>query len=572
MNLRREYPRPQMARNKYVNLNGEWNFKFLKIDDAVLNQKFEKKIVVPFVYEYPLSGINEVKTHYDRMVYERYFKVSEESLNNNQLLCFNGVDYECNVFVNNIFVGSHKGGYTYFDFDIKKYLKVGENLLTIEVIDKNDPKQIRGKQTWCGPFGCWYIPTSGIFKSVWLEEFNLDAIKTIKITPNIDNFSFEFSLETYYKVATKAIIKVCYKGKNVKTHELMIKDDISNFAILLNEENIFDDKVFWSPENPNLFDIEIELYKADILCDSVTPYSGFRKISVDTEGIITLNTNKYYQKLVLQQGYYEGGGLTPASIDDFKNDILLMKKLGFNGARVHQKIEDPYFYYFADKLGFITWLECPSAYEYSYQEINGQLNEWMTIVEQNYNFVSIVCYVPLNESWGVSKIVNDKKMQSFASSLYFATKSIDSTRLVSTNDGWEIVMPSDIIGVHDYIKGGEDLLNKYTSYNVNTIVPQDRKLMSDGFSYSGQPILLTEFGGIAIEAEKKEGDWGYNNGAKNGEELKARIKNMLDAIHSLNFQGYCYTQLSDVQQEINGLCYLNRKLKFELKDDEKLFY
>lgn len=249
-----------------------------------------------------------------------------------------------------------------------------------------------------------------------------------------------------------------------------------------------------------------------------------------------------------------------------------MKKLGFNGDRVHQKIEDSYFYYYADKLGFLIWLECPSAYEFTYKEINNQLNEWLTIVTQNYNFVSIVCYVPLNESWGTKKIVNDFKMQFYASALYYSTKALDSTRLVSTNDGWEVTMPSDIVGVHDYIKNGQEILNKYSSYDVNAIYPQGRKLIANGFAYNNQPILFTEFGGIAIEKEKKDDDWGYNKGAKNGEDLKERIKDIISAIHKVNFQGYCYTQLSDVQQEVNGLGYIDRKLKFELKDGETLFY
>lgn len=572
MKLRNEYPRPQMKRTNYINLNGEWDFKFLNNNELINDSSFEKKIIVPFAYEYPLSGINEANTHYDRMLYQRTFEINNEKDKKNYLLCFNGVDYECNVFINNKFVGSHKGGYTYFDFDISSYIVIGTSTITIEVIDKNDPEQVRGKQCWCKPFGCWYVPTSGIYKSVWIEEFKLDAIKTLLITPNIDDFSFGFSLDTYYNLATNANIKISYKGKLLKNIDFTLDNKNNKFIVYLNEENDVDSTMFWTPEQPNLFDIEIELYKDNDLLDKVITYSGMRKISIDNAGNICLNNKKYYQKLILQQGYYQDGGLTPKDIKEFENDILLMKKLGFNGARVHQKIEDPYFYYYADKLGFLIWLECPSAYEFSNKEITNQLNEWTTIVTQNYNFVSIVCYVPLNESWGVKKVVNDTKMQSYASALYYSTKCIDTTRLVSTNDGWEITMPTDIVGVHDYIKNGQEIIDKYSSYDINSIYPQGRKLIANGFTYNNQPILFTEFGGIAIEKEKKEDDWGYNKGATNGEDLKERIKDILSAIHKVNFQGYCYTQLSDVQQEVNGLCYIDRKLKFELKDGEILFY
>ena len=572
MILRNEYPRPQMVRNKFFSLNGSWKFKFLDNNEFILGQSFNKKIIVPFAYESSLSKINETSVHHDRMLYERRFKLDKELLNDNLLLCFNGVDYECNIFINKIYVGSHKGGYTYFDFDITKFVKVGSNLISIEVIDKNNDEQVRGKQCWKDPFGCWYIPSSGIYKSVWIETFKLDCLKTLQITPNIDDFCFKFSLETYYNIATDAVIKIKFKDKLINYGKHLLNEKISIFDIFINENNEFDSSFFWSPENPNLFDIEIELYQNGILLDTVKTYSGLRKISIDNKGNICLNNNKYYQKLVLQQGYYEGGDLTPKSIEEFKKDILLMKRLGFNGARVHQKIEDPYFYYFADKLGFLVWLECPSAYNFSYNEVSSQLNEWTNIVIQHYNFISIVCYVTLNESWGADGIYDKAKVQSFSSALYYATKSIDTTRLISSNDGWEVTMPSDIVGIHDYIKNGDELIKKYNQYDVNEIAPQGRKIIAKGFKYTDQPILLSEFGGIAIEKEKKVGDWGYNNGAQNGEDLKNRIKDLLKAIHSLNFQGYCYTQLSDVQQEINGLCYLNRKLKFSLKNGEKLFY
>ena len=230
-----------------------------------------------------------------------------------------------------------------------------------------------------------------------------------------------------------------------------------------------------------------------------------------------------------------------------------MKDAGFNGARKHQKLEDPYFYYYADELGLLTWCEMPSAYNFNSDEVAYLTKEWQEIVNSAKKFTSVVTYVPLNESWGVRKALTSKEQQSFASSLYHVTKAIDPSRLVSTNDGWENMSDSDILAIHDYASLGKELAEKYNEATYNDGYQTFRRVLANDNLYLGQPPIFTEFGGIMFEKDQGDGNWGYNSAAKNDSEFLGRLRELVDGIHNTQFQGYCYTQLTDVQQEMNGL-------------------
>lgn len=574
MNIRNEYPRPQQKRNDWFTLNGEWDFCFDDADEGLKNQfalgnGFDKKIVVPFPYQYKASGIGDESVH-EIVWYKKQFSVND--LDKNYLLCFGGVDYVCDVYLNGMHVGSHEGAYTEFDVDVTKYLKKGENLLVLRVYDPEKCDIPRGKQSWKGErFGCWYVPVTGVWKSVWMECFNKDYVAERTLFTSIDEGKVYGEIETAYSFADKAEI-IVYAGEKEQTSA---RFRVENGRVRYNvsvKNNLEIDKInLWSPENPYLYGIRYKIYKGDELLDEIVSRFGMRKISVEN-GIICLNNKPYYQKLILDQGYFGDGGLTALSVDQLKETIVLMKQAGFNGARKHQKIEDPYFYYFADELGFLTWLEMPSAYNFGKTEIQAFNTQIVDIIAQNCSFTSIVAYVPLNESWGVDAIVSDKHQQAFAKSLYYTIKALDDTRLVSTNDGWEGVTESDIITVHDYCRDSKKYEEYYTDDSlIDYMAPANRRIMSNGNYYKGQPLIFSEYGGIAFAKDSTGSNWGYGDGAKNAEEMLERIKDLSVGLNDTYFQGFCYTQLTDVQQEVNGLFDADYNAKLDLKKLKEIF-
>ncbi|MBQ2713315.1 MAG: glycoside hydrolase family 2 [Clostridia bacterium] len=554
---RQEYPRPQFQREDWLALNGTWQFAY---DDAGVGEAegwyngsaaFDKAIVVPFSYQYEASGIGDTQNH-ETVWYTRTFAWSKSD--KRALLCFNGSDWQTDVWVNGKFATRHFGGFAPFKADITAWLKDGENRITVRCIDPFDPTISRGKQSWTGErFGCWYIANTGIWQSVWIETFGADCIDQYTLTPNIDELSFSGEITTLYGVADEAEIQVFYKGKAVKKQRFSLDGKHTRYTVRLMELDFVDESTYWTPENPNLYYVDFRLFKDGNEVDLAHTRFGMRKVSIDEQGKVCLNNRMLYQRLILDQGYWAESGITPPSVEAVKNDIDLAKAMGFNGARKHQKFEDPYFYWYAEEAGFLTWCEMPSAYNFNSREIYWQSMEWQEILSVARNFTSVICYVPLNESWGVRKVLTDANQQDYARSLYYLTKSIDSSRLVSTNDGWENLDITDIISVHDYAFDSSAFAEKYVDGAYDGLYPQGRKLFCEGCARYGQPVLFTEFGGIAMEAEAKDGAWGYGKGAEDIDEFLARLRNLMEGVFERHFQGYCYTQLTDVQQEVNGL-------------------
>ena len=572
---RNEYPRPQLQREQWLPLNGQWQFEFDDKADGLQRKlhlgetNLSRLINVPFTYQYEASGINE-REHHKTLWYKRSFSFSEEQLLKRCLLCFNGCDYIADVWVNGHHVTTHRGAYSAFHADITEFV-CKENVVVVRCVDPLDPTIPRGKQSWTNErFGCWYVPNSGIWQSVWVEFFGEDCLDNYSLIPDIDNCSFGGELTTLYGIADSVKLNVKFKNRTIKTAQFSLDGKHTRYSVSLMEQDFVDESMFWRIERPNLIYVDIELYADGRIVDVTHTRFGMRKISINEDGVVCLNNSPLYQRLILDQGYFEESGITPPSVDAIRRDIELSQAMGFNGARKHQKIEDPYFYYLAEEMGFLVWCEMPSAYNFNATEQQLLMNEWQEIVRSCRNFTSVVCYVPLNESWGVRKILTDGYQQDFARALYYATRALDDSRIISTNDGWENVDASDIVSIHDYAQTPDEFCVKYDPDNLDSVFPQQRKLLAEGVTYQGQPVLMTEFGGIAMQSEVSGENWGYNVGAKDKEEFYARYGNLIEGIAEMYFQGFCYTQLTDAQQEVNGLLDARHNPKFDVERIKKL--
>ena len=575
MNYQRtEYPRPQFRRGEWQSLNGEWEFAF---DDEKQGElkgyptgmiALDRKINVPFVYQSVASGIGDITSH-ETVWYRRTFAVERKE--ENMLLCFNGCDYETSVWVNGSLVVTHTGAYTAFKADITKYLQNGENVIVVKCYDPISMSNPRGKQIYLSggkTSGCLYVPSTGIWQSVWIESFKKDCIDCYTLLSDADEGVLYGDITTLYALADKLKIAISYEGKQVTEQIFLLEQQRTDYLVKIAED--LSQIKLWSPVQPNLYYVDYTLLQGEEILDVCHTRIGVKKIET-LNGKILLNGKPFYQKLVLDQGYWKDTDLTPPSAEELKKDIELSKQMGFNGARKHQKIEDPYFCYYAEELGFVTWCEMPSAYEFCDREIQALTSEWAKIVAEAKNCTSNIFYVPLNESWGVGKIVSDYRMQCLATSLYYQTKAIDPTRLVSTNDGWENLNETDIVSIHDYSYDDAEFQKKYIDGDLNTLVPTIKSLFVNGAKYKGQPILFSEFGGVAMQTDATGENWGYGKGANTAEEFYKRIEKIVKGIMRCPFQGYCFTQLTDVQQEVNGLLDVYHKPKFDLERIKKIF-
>lgn len=328
----------------------------------------------------------------------------------------------------------------------------------------------------------------------------------------------------------------------------------------------------WEPGNPNLYDLEVELYTEKEKTDGVRSYFGMREIRIDGSNIL-LNGKPFYQRLILDQGYWEESHLTPPDEEALVEDIDKILALGYNGLRKHQKIEDERFLYWCDKKGVLVWSEMASAYEFDDYAVERFTNEWMEIIKQNYNHPSIITWTPFNESWGIRQVETDRCQQHFTEQIYHLTKCFDPYRPVVVNDGWEHTI-SDIITLHDYEETGEVFLERYLNLKEEIMSTEiyhcsSKSAFANGYGYHGQPVIISEFGGIAFDGTGT--GWGYGNKVADQESFIARFDDITTAVKKLPYAcGYCYTQVSDVQQEINGLLDAKRNFKIKPKIIKKI--
>lgn len=569
MNHSLEFPRPKFVRQDWDLLNGTWSFAF-DDENIGLNQhwfagaKLKQEITVPYTYETKKSGIDDQRFH-PVVWYERNISIPDENKDKTILLHFQASDYHTTVWVNGCCAGSHEGGYTSFSFDLTPFLvDDSSQTITVRVEDSMSTDQPRGKQRWINKnFGCWYVQTTGIWQSVWLEYVNKHHFEKVDIQPDLDQASVAFTYQLAGEIqGVEVETVITFNDYEVRRFSFKPERHETNMKVALTSSIHEWGIAVWSLEQPNLYDVTFIIRKDGEIVDQATSYFGLRKISIKN-GQVLLNNRPVYQKLILDQGYWEDTHLTPPSLEALETDIDATKALGFNGIRKHQKIEDERFYALCDQKGLLVWAEMPSAYSFSTKAVKAFSKEWFDVVDQLAHYPSIVTWVPFNESWGVGQIFTNEQQQAFTESIYYGTKSLDS-RPVIVNDGWEHTI-SDIITLHDYEEFADRFLRRYEDETaiLGNVYPHnlDKYAFAEGYEYKGQPVMISEYGGIAFTTDD---GWGYGNQVKSEKDFLMRYEGMTDAIKALPYvSGFCYTQLTDVQQEVNGLLDENRKPKIK---------
>lgn len=562
---RPEYPRPDFQREKWLPLNGEWDFSF---DEPI----FDQKILVPFACETKLSGIHDTSFH-NAVWYRRSFSLPEPMHDRQILLHFGAVDYTCRLWVNDQFIREHTGGQCGFSADITDALNAsGENVIVLEARD--DPADLempRGKQYWKPESeSIFYTRTTGIWQSVWLEAVSPMHLCSCRITPLFDErsvrFSYALSAAPQHVTLTA---EITFRGKTAGAVSVTPTSARGAFDWQIDQSALsawnYQEDLVWTPEQPNLFDVTFRILEHGCEVDAVQSYFGMRKVSIQN-GQFLLNNRPYYQKLVLDQGYWPESLLTAPSDEAFIRDIELTKAMGFNGVRKHQKVEDPRYLYHADRMGLLVWGEIGAAYLYSEQYADRIYREWLDVLRRDYNHPCIVVWTPLNESWGVQEIETDPRQQAHSEAMVVITKSMDTTRLVVDNDGWEHTN-GDLLTIHDYSPSGEMLRAHLGSMDaILALRPAQRALFVGRHAYAGQPILLSEFGGVKfVPGTEAQHSWGYCE-ADSCAAFAGKLRELFDAVRACPLvDGYCYTQLTDVETEQNGLLTYDRTPKLPLE-------
>jgi len=570
------YPRPQLERAEWTSLNGAW--EFATDPEARWNQPdqvaWATTITVPFSPETSASGVGDTG-FYRACWYRREFDAPALAPGERLILHFGAVDYLATVWVNGRLAARHEGGYTPFAVDITKDLRDGgpQTVVVRAEDDPHDLSQPRGKQDWLlEPHSIWYPRTTGIWQTVWIERVGSTAVAKLRWTPNLTNWSFQLDAEL--DGARREGLRM-----RVKLHvgDLLLADDTYavvagevHRTITLSDPGIDDyrNELLWSPTQPTLIRAQVQLWAGrGQLLDEVRSYTALRQISVQGDRFL-LNGRPQTLRLVLDQGYWPDTGITPPSDEAIRHDIELTKAMGFNGVRKHQKIEDPRYLYHADRMGLFVWEEMPSAYRFTRQSVGRLTREWMEAIERDYSHPCIIAWVPFNESWGVPDLPDNPEHRQYVQALYHLTKTLDPTRPVIGNDGWEAVA-TDIVGIHDYDEDPERIAQRYHSEEVVGRLfarerPGGRLLTVGGQPYAGQPIMITEFGGIAYSADKEQ-TWGYTR-SDDAAAFGERYTRLLTTVRSLKLlSGFCYTQFADTYQEANGLLYADRSPKIPLE-------
>ncbi len=389
------------------------------------------------------------------------------------------------------------------------------------------------------------------------------------MTPNVDKGTIELEVYTNGDYIDGYLqVQVSYKGKSIRRSGMSIINDSAKLSIDVSMEEADFRVEYWTPDTPNLYDITFTLEDKEEQTDCVQSYFGMRKIDHKGRKVL-LNNKEFYQKLILDQGYYGEGLLTPRSIDDLVNDLLKVKEMGFNGVRMHQKVADRRYMYLCDLLGVAMWAEVPSFFELNEKSINNALHETKKIIEKhyNYNHPSTIIYTLMNESWGINEVYENEKQQQFVNFLYQMAKLLDQTRLIIGNDGWEHTL-TDILTIHDYTADHEVIRDKYKDFeeavNGSPSSTSNRQNYSKGYKYNEEPIIISEYGGIAFHHDEDEESWGYGERLTSEEAVLQRLEDLTRAFMDLDYvSGICYTQLTDVEQEVNGLLDHNHDYKFD---------
>ncbi len=586
---RSEYPRPQFVRSDWQCLNGEWQFEIDQGDSGLerglLDQDLNSKIVVPFCPESKLSGI-ENPDFMEAVWYRRDVTIPSEWGDCRILLHFQAVDYDTTVWVNGEEVGRHRGGFSPFSCDVSAVASAGETMtLVVRARDSHANPQPRGKQARnYGPQGAIYVRTTGIWQTVWMEPVPEISLRRPRLTPDVANGVIHLE-QPISNNRPGLHLKATLKDEKGEIVSVVCSADV-DLAPRLDLGIPIERRRLWSIDDPHLYDLEITLLNAEgEVVDQASSYVGLRSVAIDGKAI-KMNGEVVFQRLVLDQGYYPDGIMTAPSDAALKEDIELSMAAGFNGARLHQKVFEERFLYHADKLGYIVWGEFGDwgcnrmgPIDKDHQRPGPDyITQWLEVLERDYSHPSIVGWCPLNETWQ-TLLDTITVLDDVTHGMYLATKAMDTTRPVLDTSGYSHrVQGADVYDSHDYTQDpdefarrhaglaeGKPYLNNAASWdlpsrlvgNINWSIP-----------YNGQPYFVSEFGGIWWNPEAREGEdsWGYGERPTSLEMFYDRFERLCAVLlDDPNMFGYCYTQLTDIYQEQNGIYKYDRSEKFDME-------
>jgi beta-galactosidase/beta-glucuronidase len=584
-----DHPRPQLVRPGWAVLDGLWQFAHDDGDrglrerwyDPAGGGVFDREIRVPFPPESSASGIGDTGFHpvvwYRRTVTERDLGAVPGRLT---LIHFGAVDHEGRVWFDGVPVGGHVGGQTPFTVDVTHLLggeTDDEHVLVVRAEDDpHDTAQPRGKQDWqLDPHDIWYHRTTGIWQTVWTESVPPQHVVDLAWTsdPAGARVRAELTLAARPVGPLSVTVEVSTGDEVLAEVTARVSGPEATLDIALPVLANGQDRArfFWSPEHPALLDARVVVRDGTEVLDEVYSYLGLRTAGVGA-GRFLLNGRPYYVRSVLEQGFWPDTHLAAPSTVALRREVELIKELGFNAVRVHQKVEDPRFLFWADRLGLLVWGETAGAYEFSARAVELLTREWLDILRRDRSHPSIVTWVPMNESWGAQDIATDPAQQAYATALAALTRAIDPTRPVVSNDGWEHV-DSDILSIHDYTTEPDVLRSRYRDDRaVREVItgpgPQGRRPVLRAaqltrFDEGRAPLMITEFGGISYQGDAST--WGYAEVADDGEYTRL-LGGLFDALRSCSaVAGFCYTQLTDTLQEANGLLTADRHPKLPIE-------
>ncbi|MBR3869709.1 MAG: beta-galactosidase [Clostridia bacterium] len=562
--FRPEYPRPSFARDNWLNLNGKWDFEIG--NDNI----FDKVIEVPFCPESRLSGIEHKDFMYD-LQYRRKINITAEHLAGSVIINFGAVDYECTLFVNDKKAGYHKGGYISFSFDITEYLSVGENEIIVAVKDDTKHPAIpMGKQSdRFESYGCSYTRTTGIWQTVWLEFTGKSYIAQRKITANPDTKSIIFEGKLNNTADCEVCAEIFYKNEKVAQCKAESKD--GNFTMTA----VLDGEIkLWDVLKPEIYDIVLTVKQNGEVSDCAKTYTGFRSIEL-REGKFLLNGKSVFLRQILDQGFHPDGIYTFPTKEDIEKDIDIAIDLGFNGARPHEKIFEEYYFYYADMKGYLVWGEFPNwgcclDSKNCPEGLENFLSEWKEELVRDYNHPSIIGWCPLNETWEGKHFCDAVSQKA----IYDATKEYDSVRPVIGASGGFLYV-TDIDDYHDYSHTAEEIIahvhdHKNGTYEHSVVYKKNEEenaCLLTPEELKGLPIFCSEYGGISFNIGNDA--WGYVNESSE-DDFVAHYISDTTAIMQSDCMGMCYTQLTDVEQEQNGLVTYAREHKFSEEARNKI--
>ena len=576
-----DHPRPQLTRPGWRDLCGTWQFCFDDAGQGLTEQwqrredVFDREIQVPFPFESPASGIGDTGFH-SVVWYRREFAASPRP-GRRVLMHFGAVDYRAHVWVNGHAVASHEGGHTPFTADVTSVLREdGPQVVVVRAQDlPHDLRQPRGKQDWQrDPHGIWYDRTTGIWQPVWLEDVPETRIDRLRWTPDVESRSLDLSVTLRATSAEQQLrvrVVITREGGRVvadDTYAVHSAEVQRRITLMETDMSLGHSDLLWSPETPHLLDARITLLDGDTVVDEVGSYTALRSFTASRNRLL-LNGRPYYLRLVLAQNFWPESHLAAPDADALRREVQLVKDLGFNGVRLHQKVEDPRFLAWCDRLGLLVWAEMPAAFEFSRETVHRVTREWLEVVERDYSHPCVIAWVPVNESWGVPALETSRAQQDFVRALYHLTKALDPSRVAIGNVGWEQPV-TDILTVHDYTSQGSVLRERYGDreallHTLENVQPSYRSILLPGVAPDEAPVHISEFGGITLDLEGRKGWMGYG-AVGSSDDLRDRYEELVCAVLSSPVvAGFCWTQLTDTQQERNGLLTAERVPKVPLE-------